>query len=197
MQKDTTVIFILGGPGAGKGTISERIQSDFKLVHLSAGELLRAERKQPGSQYGEVIEKHLTEGKVVPSEVTVMLLQRAMGEAGFQGGRFLIDGFPRNIENLNTWEKLMNEKVEVPFILHLVCSEEVMLNRLLKRGESSGRSDDNIDSIKKRFHTYNQETLEIIKYYDQKGKNRDVNSDRTVQEIYEEVEGIFKQHGLI
>ena len=197
MQKDTTVIFILGGPGAGKGTISERIQSDFKFVHLSAGDLLRAERKQPGSEYGEVIEKNIVEGKIVPSEITVMLLQRAMGEAGLKGGRFLIDGFPRNIENLNTWEKLMNEKVEVPFILHLVCSEEVMLNRLLKRGESSGRSDDNIDSIKKRFHTYNQETLEIIKYYDQKGKNRDVNSDRTVQEIYEEVEGIFKQHGLI
>ena len=154
MQKAATVIFIEGGPGAGKGTICQRIQSDFKLVHLSAGELLRAERKQPGSQYGEVIEKHLTEGKVVPSEVTVMLLQRAMGEAGFQGGRFLIDGFPRYIENLAAWEKLMSDKVEVPLFLHLVCSEEVMLQRVLKRGESSGRLDDNIDSIKKRLQTY-------------------------------------------
>lgn len=79
-----------------------------------------------------------------------------MEKAGFEGGRFLIDGFPRNIENLGTWQKLMNEKVNVPFILHLECPEQVMLARLLKRGQTSGRSDDNIESIKKRFHTYQQ-----------------------------------------
>jgi UMP-CMP kinase len=95
------------------------------------------------------------EGKIVPSEITVMLLQRAMEQHGMQGGRFLIDGFPRNLENLSTWDKIMGEKVDTPFILHLVCSEEVMLERLLKRGETSGRSDDNIESIKKRFRTYN------------------------------------------
>ncbi len=60
----------------------------------------------------------------------------------------------------------MNDKVDIPFILHLECGEEVMLNRLLKRGETSGRSDDNIESIKKRFVTYNEETREIVKYYD-------------------------------
>jgi UMP-CMP kinase len=105
------------------------------------------------------------EGKIVPSEITVMLLEKAMRKAGFEGGRFLIDGFPRNIENLSTWEKLMNDKVSLPFILHLECGEEVMLNRLLKRGETSGRSDDNIEVIKKRFATYENETKEIIKYY--------------------------------
>ncbi len=166
-------------------------------MHLSAGDLLRAERKQPGSQFGEIIEKNIVEGKIVPSEITVMLLQRAMEEHGFKGGRFLIDGFPRNLENLNTWEKIMGEKVDVPFILHLVCSEEVMLGRLLKRGETSGRSDDNIDSIKKRFHTYNQETMEIITHFDGLKKNKDVNSEREVKAIFEDIEKIFKEHQLI
>jgi UMP-CMP kinase len=116
---------------------------------------------------------------------------------GFHGGRFLIDGFPRNLENLNNWEKIMGEKVDVPFILHLVCSEEVMMGRLLKRGETSMRSDDNIDIIKKRFRTYNEETLEIITHYDGLGKNRDVNSEREVKVIFEDIEKIFKQHQLI
>jgi UMP-CMP kinase len=133
-NKATTVVFILGGPGSGKGTQSERIQKNFKFTHLSAGDLLREERKTPGSQYGEIIEKNIVEGKIVPSEITVMLLQKAMEKAGLQGGRFLIDGFPRNIENLSTWEKLMNDKINLPFILHLECEQEVMVNRLLKRG---------------------------------------------------------------
>jgi UMP-CMP kinase len=193
----TTVVFILGGPGSGKGTQSEKIQNDFKFVHLSAGDLLRAERKQPGSQYGETIEHFIVEGKIVPSEITVMLLQRAMEQHGLQGGRFLIDGFPRNLENLQTWEKLMGEKVEVPFILHLVCSEEVMLGRLVKRGETSGRSDDNVDSIKKRFRTYNEETLGIITHYDGLKKNRDVSSERPVEAIFADIEKIFKEHALI
>ena len=174
--KNTTVVFILGGPGSGKGTQSERIHSEFKFTHLSAGDLLREERKTPGSQYGEIIEKNIVQGKIVPSEITVMLLEKAMKKVGFEGGRFLIDGFPRNIENLSTWEKIMNSKTVTPFILHLVCSEETMLNRLLKRGETSGRSDDNINSIKKRFATYESETKEIVKYYSELNKNYNVSS---------------------
>ena len=73
-NKPATVVFILGGPGSGKGTQSDRIKSEFKFTHLSAGDLLRAERKTPGSQYGEIIEKNIVEGKIVPSEITVMLL---------------------------------------------------------------------------------------------------------------------------
>lgn len=91
----------------------------------------------------------------------------------------------------------MGDKVEVPFILHLVCSEEVMLSRLLKRGETSGRSDDNIESIKKRFRTYNEETMEIITHFDGLKKNRDVNSEREVGVIFSEIEGIFKASQLI
>lgn len=137
------------------------------------------------------------EGKIVPSEITVMLLQKAMEKSGLKGGRFLIDGFPRNIENLSTWEKLMNETVDVPFILHLDCGEEVMLARLLKRGETSGRSDDNLESIKKRFVTYKQETREIVKYYDELKKNKEVNAERETKEIFEDISKIFQEHKLI
>lgn len=126
-----------------------------------------------------------------------MLLEKAMKKAGFEGGRFLIDGFPRNIENLSTWEKIMNDKINLPFILHLECSQEIMVNRLLKRGETSGRSDDNIDSIKKRLVTYENETREIVKYYSEQNKNYDVNSEVEPDKVFEEIRKIFHKHQLV
>lgn len=119
-----------------------------------------------------------------------------MQKAGFEGGRFLIDGFPRNIENLSSWEKLMNPKITLPFILHLECGQDVMTNRLLKRGETSGRSDDNIESIKKRFLTYENETKEIIKYYTELGKNYNVNAEEESEQVFEAIKKIFHKHGL-
>ena len=114
-----------------------------------------------------------------------------MNKAGLEGGRFLIDGFPRNVENLSKWEQLMNDKIDLPFILHLECGQEVMTNRLLERGKTSGRSDDNIESIKKRFVTYENETKEIIKYYSQLNKNYNVNSEVEPEKVFEEIKKIF------
>ena len=119
-----------------------------------------------------------------------------MNKAGLEGGRFLIDGFPRNVENLSKWEQLMNEKIDLPFILHLECGQEVMTDRLLERGKTSGRSDDNIESIKKRFVTYENETKEIIKYYSQLNKNYNVNSEVEPEKVFEEIKKIFEKHGL-
>jgi UMP-CMP kinase len=93
---------------------------------LSAGDLLRAERQKPDSKNGKLIEEYIVNGKIVPSEITVALLEEAMVESGIKGGRFLIDGFPRNEENLGNWVKMMGEEVETPFIINLECSEKVM-----------------------------------------------------------------------
>merc|ERR550532_2028564 len=92
------VMFVLGGPGAGKGTQCARIVEKYGHVHLSAGDLLRAERASPGSQYGELIEHHITNGTIVPVAITCSLLERAMKESA--KNEFLIDGFPRNEESL-------------------------------------------------------------------------------------------------
>lgn len=124
------------------------------------------------------------------------LLENAMNKAGFEGGRFLIDGFPRNVENLSKWEQQMNAKIDLPFILHLECSQEVMTNRLLERGKTSGRSDDNIESIKKRFVTYENETKEIIKYYSQLNKNYNVNAETEPENVFEEIKKLFEKHQL-
>ena len=101
------VVFILGGPGAGKGTQCGKLVEDFRGVkHLSAGDLLRAERSS-GSEQGEMIDRYMAEGKIIPVEVTARLLKEAIDKDKSEVALFLIDGFPRNADNLECWVKLM------------------------------------------------------------------------------------------
>lgn len=144
------IIFVLGGPGAGKGTQCAKIVHDYGFVHLSAGDLLREERTS-GGETGQLIENYIKEGKIVPVQITVDLLRRAMSLHCLKGSNnFLIDGFPRNEDNLKGWQNEMKEEVDVKFVLFFDCPESVMEGRLLERGKTSGRTDDNADSIRKR-----------------------------------------------
>lgn len=99
------VVFVLGGPGAGKGTQCERISKEFGFKHISAGDCLREERQKPNSKYGPLIEEHIREGLIVPVAITCALLREKMNNYGWEGGRFLIDGFPRNADNVDGWSK--------------------------------------------------------------------------------------------
>lgn len=165
-----SVFFVLGGPGSGKGTQSQLIQQHFGYHHMSAGDLLRQERQQGGSPHRQLIEECMVQGTIVPCKVTVQLLEAEMRRKGFEQGKFLIDGFPRNYENLRQWHMSMHPDVLVPFIIVLECGEACMTERLLKRGKTSGRMDDNLEVIKKRFETYHSETQPVIDYFLKKGR---------------------------
>jgi len=130
--KKVTVVFVLGGPGSGKGTQCANIVEHFGFTHLSAGDLLRAEIKS-GSENGTMIENMIKEGKIVPSEVTIKLLQEAMIKN--ENDKFLIDGFPRNEENRAAFENVT--KISPAFVLFFDCSEEEMERRLLGRNQVS------------------------------------------------------------
>ena len=172
------------GPGAGKGTQSKLIYDKFGYIHLSAGDLLREERNS-GSDLADMINTYIKEGKIVPAEVTVKLLRKAMDLSG--GTKFLIDGFPRDVDNLRCWEENMNRVAEVQFLLFLDCPQDIMLERLLERGKTSGRSDDNEESIRKRFKTYEDSTRPIIDHFRSIGKIRTVDSNRSVEEVFADV----------
>ena len=181
------VVFVLGGPGSGKGTNCAKIQEQFGYGHLSAGDLLREERAS-GSELADMINNYIIEGKIVPAEVTVRLLLAAMEKSGKT--KFLIDGFPRDINNLTCWQE--NAKVaEVNFLLFLDCPFDVMTARLLERGKTSGRSDDNEESIKKRLVTYTESTKPIIDWFAERGKCRAVDSNRAMDVVFSEVASHF------
>lgn len=189
------VIFVLGGPGAGKGTQCAKIVKKFNFEHLSAGELLREERDNENSKYGSLIDDCMRNGKIVPVDITCSLLEAAMKKSS--NNKFLIDGFPRNQDNLNGWNKQMSDKVDFQFVLFFDCSEEVCINRCLSRGKcGSGRPDDNIESLKKRIAVYKSDSLPIIQYFKKIGKVKQINAKYSVDEVFEEVKKIFNTCGF-
>ncbi|KAL1464290.1 hypothetical protein WDU94_003952 [Cyamophila willieti] len=107
--------------------------------------------------------------------------------------KFLIDGFPRNQNNLDGWNKEMADKVDVIYVLFFDCSEDVCVARCLKRGaEGSGRADDNEESLKKRITVYNNETMPIIKYFEGKNLVKKINAEISAEEVFEEVKKLFQ-----
>ncbi|KAF8582206.1 UMP-CMP kinase [Ramaria rubella] len=188
-----TVIFVLGGPGAGKGTLCSLLVKGYDFVHLSAGDLLRAEQHREGSQYGEIIRTCIREGTIVPMEITVKLLENAMHDALKQKaptdvwangkGRFLVDGFPRKMDQAIKFDE---EVCKSSLVLFYSCTEEIMLERLLERGKTSGREDDNVEIIKKRFLTYEGQTKPVIEHYAKLGKVAEIDGTRKVDPVYQD-----------
>lgn len=183
------VIFVLGGPGAGKGTQCENIVREFGYVHLSAGDLLREERQRPGSQFGEEIDTHIKNGTIVPVQITCSLLKRAMESSGKD--RFLIDGFPRNQDNLDGWNKEMSDVATVIRVLFFNCPEQVCVERCLSRGKTSGRTDDNEESLKKRIKTYNESTMLIIEHYRKLDLVSEINAGNSPDAVFEDVKKVL------
>ena len=180
----TTVVFVLGGPGAGKGTLCQLLSQRLGWIHLSAGDLLRAERIQKGPS-AALIEQRISAGQLVPSEITVALLLAAM--VGHE--KVLVDGFPRSQENVDAWNdailqknKKNNSNIIVKLVLNLVCPEEVLVGRLLERGRTSGRQDDELSVIRKRFQTFQQESKPIVNLY--KDKLVTIETDVAVEQVY-------------
>ncbi|CAE8719220.1 unnamed protein product [Polarella glacialis] len=186
-----SVVFVLGGPGKCQGTVCERITENFGYTHLSAGDLLREERARPGSKYGELIESHIKEGKLVPADITVKLLQQAMELHCWEGGKYLIDGFPRSFDNLESWDRNIKDQVLVKFILYMDCSSGVMEARLLERGKTSGRADDNIESIKKRFVTFHKESTPVVEKFAKEGKVKRIDAEQSRDVVWSKVQAHF------
>ncbi|EIE21451.1 uridylate kinase [Coccomyxa subellipsoidea C-169] len=180
------VIFVLGGPGSGKGTQQcAKMVEELGLLHLSAGDLLRAHMKS-GTPDGNMVAEMIKQGQIVPSRVTISLLEEAMLKGGKQ--QVLIDGFPRNEENRSAFESQTG--IEPEFVLFFDCPEAVMEQRLLSR--QAGRTDDNIETIRKRFKVFVDSSMPIINFYEQKGKVRKINADRSPDEVYADVQPLVR-----
>lgn len=205
------VIFVLGGPGSGKGTQCSRLVKDWGFLHLSAGDLLRAEQNREGSQFGELIDRYIREGQIVPQEITIALLENAIRqhlESRPRGAvtaaaaaasisqseaRILIDGFPRKMD-----QALLFDSAVCPsqFVLFLQCSEDVMLQRLLKRGKTSGRTDDNVESIKKRFRTFLDTSMPVVDMYRAKDRVVEVNSMQKIEDVEEQLQAALDKRDI-
>lgn len=188
------VFFILGGPGSGKGTNCERLVRDFGFKHYSAGDLLREESKKD-TPTGEQIRGILAAGNIVPSEITVGLLHAAIhGKTDEKG--FLIDGFPRKLDQAQMFEEGI---APAKGILYFDCSLEVMEQRLLSRAAGgSTRTDDNAEAIRQRFKVNVEQCMPVVDKYTKEGRCIIIDANRDRDEVYADVKKLFvEKYGCV
>ena len=176
-------LILFGPPGSGKGTQSDRLVEKYGLIHLSTGNLLREEisNKTP---LGKEAKKFIDHGQLVPDEVVIGMVDSFFDKHKNANG-FLFDGFPRTVAQAQALDKLLTlKKTDIAVVLALDVTEAELINRLLNRGKTSGRSDDTDENvIKKRFAVYTNETSPVADYYKKSRKFKSIQGEGSVDEI--------------
>ncbi len=177
-------IILFGPPGSGKGTQSEKLTKKYNLMHLSTGDLLRSEIQKQTS-LGNEAKKLMDKGHLVPDEVVIGMINTAL-DCNPKCDGFLFDGFPRTSAQAEALDNLLEyKKAPIAAMLALEVSEEELVKRLLKRGETSGRSDDTNDQvIRERIEEYHRKTAPVADHYKKTGKAICVKGEGSVDEIF-------------
>ena len=176
-------IVLFGPPGAGKGTQAKLICEKYFLNHLSTGDLLRKESTKETS-LGIQIKNTINDGKLVSNETTIELIKQFIDENKNNKKGFLFDGFPRNKKQAELLDHLMvsiNEKILCVILLNV--NEDVLKERIMNRSTTEGRSDDNLETLSKRLHTYSSETEPLIEYYSSQNLVRKVLGTGAISDI--------------
>ena len=178
-------LILFGPPGSGKGTQSEKLIAKYGLKHLSTGDLLRSEISRQ-TTLGKEAQSFMDKGQLVPDEVVIGMISSALDENPAAKG-FLFDGFPRTDAQALALDKLLKlKKAPIAVMLALDVSEEELIKRLLKRGETSGRSDDTNEAvIRARIQEYRNKTAVVADYYKQFDKVEMIKGEGSVDEIFE------------
>ncbi|XP_038046579.1 adenylate kinase isoenzyme 5-like isoform X6 [Patiria miniata] len=190
--KKCKIIFVIGGPGSGKGTQCEKLVDTYGFTHLSSGDLLRAEVKS-GSERGQRLTAIMEAGDLVPQETVLELLKEHMLAKADTSTGYLIDGYPREVQQGIEFEKQI---AECTCALYFEVSDETMTTRLLKRAETSGRVDDNEETIKKRLTTFHNATTPVVDHYQQKNKIITVSAETDPDSVFSVVKDALKERGI-
>jgi adenylate kinase len=177
-------IVLFGPPGAGKGTQAVKLVEKYNLVHLSTGDILRAEMKK-NSPLGQKVKNLIEKGDLVPDETVIELISENLNSNRTAAG-FIFDGFPRTVEQAKSLDEMLrNKNLNITLMVTLEVEEEELISRILLRGQSSGRVDDSDRSIiKNRIRVYNTQTAPVAEYYRQQGKHVSVDNMGTVENTF-------------
>lgn len=186
----TKIIFVLGGPGSGKGTQCDKIVSTYGFTHLSTGDLLR-EEVSSGSERGKHLTQIMERGELVPLDTVLTLLKEAMLKKASTSKGFLIDGYPRELDQGKKFEA---DVAPVSCVLYFEVSDATMKSRLLKRAETSGRVDDNEETIVKRLKTFHDLTTPVVDYYAAQNKVCTIKAEGTIDDIFSHVKAYLDKH---
>ena len=176
-------IVLFGKPGAGKGTQAEFLKSQYQLVHISTGDVFRYNIKN-ATDLGKLAQSYMDQGDLVPDSVTINMLEAEV-EKNQDAKGFIFDGFPRTTAQAEALDAFLSKKeMQVTATIALEATDDELVERLLKRGETSGRSDDQDEAkIRNRFDEYNQKTAPLRSFYTNQSKFHSVNGIGTIDEI--------------
>ena len=182
-------IVIFGPPGAGKGTQAEIIAKEEGLVHLSSGELLRRLVDDP--VIGERIKRDMAAGRLIPNDIIIGIVEKYIKENAAAPG-FIFDGYPRTLEQAKSLDHLAAKfKTKIDLIINLRLSMDEALKRIMLRGQTSGRDDDNLKTTENRLRIYRGRTEPILEYYRSQGKLEEVDGQQKIEEIAEAIRKII------
>jgi adenylate kinase len=184
-------IVILGPPGAGKGTQGKLIAADAGIPHVNTGEMFRAECAA-GTELGERVGSILDDGDLVPDELTIEVVRARLGQDDTAQG-FVLDGFPRTLAQAEALDRVLAEidRGELCVVLDFQVSDEIALQRLLGRAGVEGRSDDAPNLVKHRLDVYHEKSEPLVEYYRARGILVGIHADRTVEEVFAEVQQVL------
>ena len=187
-------IVLFGMPGSGKGTQANFIKIKYNLTHISTGDVFRENMKN-NTELGKLAKSYIDSGKLVPDKLTIKLLEKKIEENTNSKG-FIFDGFPRTIEQgIHLDDFLLKKNLCIDLTISLEVDEQILINRILKRGVDSGRADDqDIFKIKKRFDEYNQKTSILKKFYKDQNKFFSINGQDSINKVKDRLTKLIDKH---
>lgn len=187
-------IVIFGAPGSGKGTQSDKMIEKYGFGHISTGDVLRSEIKK-GTQLGKTAKQFIDQGQLIPDDLMVSILASVYDGFGKDHAGVIFDGFPRTIPQAEALKQMLSERGHcIAAMVELDVPEDELMTRLIKRGQESGRSDDNAETIKKRLDVYHSQTQPLIEWYEREGIHYHINGlgelDRIFADICQVIDGL-------
>ena len=179
-------LVIFGAPGSGKGTQSEKITETYGLHHISTGELLRDQIAR-GTELGKIADSFISKGQLIPDDLMVRILDAELDKPEAKHG-VIFDGFPRTIPQADALSKMLAKRgTALHGVVGLELEDDELIDRLVKRGKESGRSDDNPETIKERLKVYHTTTQPLREYYISDGSYKGVRGHGSVEDIFSSI----------
>ena len=177
-------IVIFGAPGSGKGTQSDKIIAEYGVAHISTGDVLRGEIKN-NTELGQTAAKYINDGKLVPDSLIIDMLASALDAKGKDIKGVIFDGFPRTIAQAEALDAMLAERGQsVSTVIGLEVDDAELIKRIILRGQTSGRADDNEETAKKRLNTYYSQTLPLKDFYIKEGKYAKIQGVGSIDDIF-------------
>ena len=179
-------LILLGGPGAGKGTQAAKLREHYKIPHISTGEVLR-EARSAGAELGKKAAEYMDAGKLLPDDIIIGIVAEKLDMPECKKG-FLFDGFPRTIAQAEGLDELLETRGQsLNAVVSIEVSDDIVTERLLKRADIEGRTDDNHETIKERLKVYYEQTEQLKTYYRERGLLKSIDGTGSIDEIFKRI----------